>query len=134
MKKLTILAVLVLALAVVPAAQATCVDFDSFCDGLELTKAGNILYGSWQNVDCAGTDLVAMGELHSGTASVVPDGLLALFGIAGEVVINAGAGTAEIWIYDGVNPATLVNTTTVTITGGTCPFKQAGGRSVLGGM
>ena len=80
-----------LAVATAPAQAATfCVDFDFFCDGLELTtnQTAPLLSGQWVNWDCAGATAQVQGGF------VVPDGS------AYRVVCNTpDCPSAEDWLF-----------------------------------
>jgi len=55
-------------------AQTYCLDFDPYCDGLEVTNTGGSWSGYWRNTDCAGTDVaIQAGILPSGTGYVLCD-------------------------------------------------------------
>lgn len=54
------------ALAVTTSAYAlgpVCLDFDPYCDGLELSLNNGVITGFWRNTDCAGTDVVVRGKV-----------------------------------------------------------------------
>lgn len=56
---------LLLAVGSTPARAQVCLDFTSFCDGLELVVSGNDVSGFWVNTDCAGTDVPIIGRKGS---------------------------------------------------------------------
>lgn len=49
-----------------PAAAQVCLDFVSFCDGLELTFDGDFISGHWRNLDCDGRDAPIWGIIRGG--------------------------------------------------------------------
>ena len=63
----TVAAVALLVL-LTPVAQAQiCIDFDPWCDGLELTITGNSITGTWINAEgCDGGDVPVKGVIHGG--------------------------------------------------------------------
>jgi len=50
-----------------------CFDFDPYCDGLELYLSGGVITGTWQNTDCAGTDVPVHGFASGGVGYVAGD-------------------------------------------------------------
>jgi hypothetical protein len=80
-----------LAVATAPAQAATfCVDFDFFCDGLQLTTntTAPLLTGTWENWDCAGSTAPVQGNF------AVPDGSQY------RVHCNdAGCPSGEQWLF-----------------------------------
>ena len=49
-----------------------CLDFNPFCDFLELTISGDFITGYWRNVDCEGTDVPVGGVILDGIPSPCP--------------------------------------------------------------
>jgi hypothetical protein len=54
-----------LAIGSSPANAQVCLAFTGFCDGLQLTVNGQNVTGTWQNTDCAGTDVPIVGRTGS---------------------------------------------------------------------
>lgn len=71
MKKLLLVALVVSFGLVVPvAAQMGCVNFDLFCDALELEMDGVNIVGTWVSWDCAGSSVPLDGFIDDGDATV----------------------------------------------------------------
>jgi hypothetical protein len=137
MKKLaTFLATVLLSIASSAHAGAgtntvVCVDFDFFCDGLELSiNPGEAVTGFWRNTDCAGTDVAVTGRVGiNNTLSVLcadfatcPVGNIWLF----KVLLSSR--TFNLFGWDGVNPPfpAQVNSP-YTLTQGACAFGEKTG-------
>jgi|GEM_PF-1875876 len=84
----------------VPAANAQaqfCLDFDGFCDGLELSASGGAITGDWVSYDCAGSRDAMGGSLSGGTAQV-------LCGAGGcDTCVVSGAGVNWGFLIDGLD-------------------------------
>jgi hypothetical protein len=110
-----------------PDAGGWCVDFRSFCDGLQLYAApdGVHLTGTWENWDCAGSTAAINGNLSGdGVVSVVcgdfatcPIGFIWLF------KFERASSTFDMYGWDGVNPPfqNLLDSP-YALTPGTCNF------------
>ncbi len=138
MKKTFALSTLILCLLAFGAtdAQAGCLVFDGFCDGLELFKDPSdpeLLTGSWQNFDCAGSDAPVIGsnlnKVSISETTIIPGTKL-------HLVIDKVAGTVDLWAWDMVSPPFVLATTTFTWTGGAavCAFLQPPGGESLAGL
>lgn len=70
MKKLLLVVLTVSFGTVLPAvAQMGCVNFDNFCDALELEMNGTSIVGTWVSYDCAGSNGEIDGFINDGNAS-----------------------------------------------------------------
>jgi len=61
----------VLLLAPATPAAAFCLDFNGFCDGLELFSSGGVITGEWVSYDCDGSRDTMTGALNGGAAQIV---------------------------------------------------------------
>ena len=110
-----------------PDAGGWCVNFDNFCDGLQLYAApdGVHLTGTWENWDCAGSNPPINGNLSGdGLVSVVcgdvatcPLGYVVLF------KLERSSNTFDMFAWDGVNPPFVVQfNSPYTLAPGACNF------------
>lgn len=79
-----------------------CIDFDPFCDGLELTITGNRITGIWRNANgCDGDDFPVVGVIRDGIDN--PCGLdVGRVGIACEARFGCEIfGDEWYWVLDG---------------------------------
>jgi len=78
-----------------------CLDFNPFCDGLELTISGDSVTGYWRNSDCLGTDLPVVGLIQAGIPSPCP-GDPGRMGVAcvPEFGCTPGGGDEWFWVFD----------------------------------
>lgn len=140
MKKLVLTsAVLLVAVAfAAPSAQAqVCIDFDSFCDGLELNASGPppLLTGTWQNTDCAGTDVPIVGTVDPGNIANACGALgnaEAVGNVSGadwQFVLDRLDGSLDMNMLPGT---CWIPGVTYTTSLGACPFKpQRGARPAM---
>lgn len=130
MKKLTgTFVALVAILLTAPAAQATtlwCVSFDNFCDGIEVLKRPDMLTGTWQNVDCAGTDATfdLVGILHppAGRAICINDTCPFSPDIQWLFALDFVTNTFDLFAFDGLTVTPVQINQPYTKTDGTCTF------------
>lgn len=100
MKKVVLLFVallIVVGFSTSPAQAQFCLDFDVYCDGLEISVAGSDLSGFWRNTDCLGTDVSVLGVVRSGLPS--PCGGVTNAGIACDAGVNGCEVSGESWIF-----------------------------------
>lgn len=67
----------------VEGAAVVCLNFDAYCDGLELGKSGSNIFGYWRNIDCAGWDVQVTGRIVGNEGRVLAD---VGFGVYGFVI------------------------------------------------
>ena len=81
----TVATVALLVLLTPSARGQICIDFDQFCDGLELTVTGNSITGTWINAEgCDGGDVPIVGVIHPGIEGPCPPFVSSRVGIACE--------------------------------------------------
>ena len=96
-KVLFVAAAFLLAASFSPANAQLCLDFDGFCDGLELSAGGGAVTGDWVSYDCAGSRDAMAGSLSGGTARV-------LCGAGGcDTCVVSGAGVNWGFALDGLD-------------------------------
>ena len=84
-------------LLVAPASAQLCLDFNDFCDGLELAApGGGVIEGDWVSYDCAGSRDDMNGSLSGGQAQV-----LCGAGGVGTCVVSPGVDWG--FILDGLD-------------------------------
>ena len=113
-----------------PDAGGVCIDFDFFCDGLELFVGPNgLIAGSWVNTDCAGTDVSGLRGSANGATTVdvicdnntvsCPGGFTWLF------KLERSSSTFDMYGSDGVNPPFLQQfNSPYTVSAGPCAFEN----------
>lgn len=132
--KVLFLALVVLGLAapVASAQQTSCIDFDNFCDGMEINVGGG-LSGTWQNTDCAGTDVPfdRVGLVGPGQARMVCISGGCPLGIDFLFAVDFPAGTFDLFGFDGINPPFPVQINSpFTLLSGACPFAPGDGGGI----
>jgi len=135
-KLLTCLAGLGIALYADAASAQFCVQFDLFCDGLELFSANGEIEGEWVNYDCNGSREDVEGDfVQFGTARILCGldgcGNCAVDGeeIDWGFILDGLDGTLDVYVNSsagvGCSPADWdlsVDELTYTVTAGACPF------------
>jgi hypothetical protein len=109
MKRIFVACTLVIGLSALGAtnASATCVQLTNFCDQMQVdVDASGNTYGYW-DWQCACSPLAAvLGNKQPG--EVVVAGLLVELGLTESWRIHPSSSTVDIWLYDGVNPPSLL--------------------------
>jgi hypothetical protein len=117
----------------VTSANAVCLAFDNYCDGLEVSVSNGHITGLWKNTDCAGTDIPIQGNIVGGVAKVACSGNCfsgQRFGWVAETTLDGtmdmyadgGVGTWSLWIDELAYTASL----------GSCTFSQGNGIADVG--
>ncbi len=108
-----------------------CINFDGFCDALELNAAGGVIDGTWVSWDCLGSNSPVEGTIGGGQAIVqctdaaCPNGSSYAFVIVG--------GTFDLYLTDNGNPIQLQDDAAWTLSQGSCPtFPINSGVGTLG--
>lgn len=104
MKKILSLIALLGASVAAQAAIPPNLTFDGYCDGMTgLTKNGNGVYGTWSNLDCAGTNGLLGGTQGKGK------GMLTKGYIMGSTGIAAFIGVEVTWVVNNDNTWVIYN-------------------------
>ena len=85
--------------------------FDGYCDGMTgLTKNGNGVYGTWSNLDCAGTNGMLGGTQGKGKGQLAGGYIMGSTGIAAFIGVEVTWVVAKdgTWtIYNGGDGSVL---------------------------
>ena len=110
-----------------------CIQFDGFCDGFEVSAilADKMVVGTWQNYDCAGSDVPMLGGFTKGPPrrnymmgdiGVFAPGDIFLF------TLEVDGGTFDLWNHQADGTLTqFQDDITYTFSPGACPFRPEGG-------
>lgn len=92
-------------------AEAFCIDFDGFCDDIDLDFSGGLFYGYW-DVFCD----FGFGQGKLGGRGTTNVGLESSLGLAGTYVYDFPSRTFENFFWDGVSPPFFFLNGTFTLT------------------
>jgi len=132
-KSLLCLAIL-FAIPFASGAQIVCVDFDDFCDGLQLHMSDEtgavILYGTWENYDCVGSEIVVMGNsCEEGFSATMTDPNGPIIGSAFDFWFESTSRTFDlVGLSPPDRPQTFQDDAGYTIIPGTCDFSDKNDR------
>jgi len=109
-----------------------CLDFVNFCDGIEMSAilADKMVVATWQNHDCAGSDLPMLGGFTKGPPrrAYISGGSVFVPGSIFTFTFEIDLGTVDLWFQDTAGNLTqFQNDQPYTATLGACPFRPDAG-------